>query len=204
MSALTELTAAKLNLTMGRAVLKKNEYQQYVDASSMIQQAQERAAEIIADAKTLCEEEKQRGYQEGLEKAEAARAEAMLHTLHVCETFIEQNQRDIATLVMQVTRKVLGSMDDEQRLCALAQDIISKQRNHQWVVLHVTPSQLNYAQTALKRLEQQAAFNVSVTLQEDSDLPDGSCILETPLGNLDATLDSQLLALESALVQAAL
>ncbi|NVK57424.1 MAG: HrpE/YscL family type III secretion apparatus protein [Alteromonadaceae bacterium] len=199
MPAFVEIKPLSTTLSDDCKVIKKAEYQRYLDAQDIVSQAKQQALDIIATAQQAREEEKRRGYQDGLEHADTAQGTAMMHTLDLCQQYLSEHQNDIVELAISVVHKVLGNFTQDSLFIAAAQEALSKYKNSQTIVLHVAPERLTSVQDNIDKLSEKWGIAGKLTLLGDESLASEACILETPVGRLDASLSSQLVALEAAL-----
>ena len=95
---------------------------------------------------------------------------------------------------MQSVRKILGEMNREDRIRAIVKTALANVRGQQKVTVRVAPSDEPVVSEALAA---QTAGSF-LTVVADARLEPDSCILESDLGVINASLSTQLKALEHA------
>src|SRR5262249_44137233 len=99
-------------------------------------------------------------------------------------------------------RRVIGDFDERKRVEAIVQKALELLRNQSQVRLKVSPAQADWMQTRLEALLASFPRIQFLEVKTATRLPSDGCILETELGVIDATLETQLRAIEKALIQA--
>lgn len=177
-------------------------------ANEIIARANEQARQELETTRALAQKETQelhnKAYAQGLDhgfaegvaaKAEAIkqcidRLEAMVATVEgKVEGLVAQYEDDLRWAVLEVCSKVLHkTLDrDELELTELVKDAVDRVKNEQWIDLHVSAESVEL----IDRLQRELAPIQQLDIVPDN-LPSGSCILDTPGGRLDASVDAQL------------
>lgn len=190
----------------------------------MKQEAQSEQEQILAkaqeDAAAVQEQARQQGYAEGLETgrrdgAEQIRAEQQQilidantraeQTMTIANeekvTYLQQAEQDVAAIALQIVEKILPQhfIDVPQVILPLARKALLKIKDQNEVVLHVAP--ISYDMLLMARSELQSVLegNAVLEIKSDESLGAGDCVLESPNGNVDAKLTTQLEQVKKAL-----
>ena len=164
------------------------------------------ALHLESDARieTACEEARRRGhaagFQEGAHEANEEQA-ACLAALSVAaarhrDTLSEQ----VAALALQVARKMIGSLAEDERLVALARTAAGEMLPGPAMTMLVHPDRVEAVRERLAAIaadnggEPAPAFDV----RPDPGSAVEDCRIETGLGSVDATLETQLRRLAHA------
>ncbi|MBG6577733.1 HrpE/YscL family type III secretion apparatus protein [Pseudomonas aeruginosa] len=174
-----ELDASRVRLAPGQALLRARDYQDYLSANRLVEAARERAAEIEREAHEVYQEQKRLGWEAGLEEARLRQAGLIQETLLRCNRYY-----DAVELTLAATREALA--------------LVSNQKQ---VILHVQPEQLAAVREQVARVLKDFPEVGYLEVVGDARLDQGGCILETEIGIIDASLDSQLAALQAALTE---
>ena len=190
----------------------------------MKQEAQGQQEQILAkaqeDAAALQEQARQQGYAEGLEagrrdgaaqirdeqqqilidanaKAEQTMAAANEEKL----TYLQQAEQDVVTIALQIVEKILPQhfIDVPQVILPLARKALLKIRDQNEIVLHVAPVSYDMLLMARGELQSLLEGNATLEIKSDESLGAGDCVLESPNGNVDAKLTTQLEQVKKAL-----
>jgi len=167
-----------------------------VDGSKEVDQERKAFEEAHREGEKL-------GFEKGLEKAEAVRQ-------HLEELIrgLEESRRELYTrleeeilrIIFRVAEKVIHR--EIQADASIQRSIIAeglkRLREEENVVIRVSPSSFAALQEALPVICEQNGVMGRVTLQEDADVTEGGCILETRECELDARIESSLQRIEEA------
>ncbi|MEG2004586.1 MAG: type III secretion system stator protein SctL, partial [Bilophila sp.] len=125
--------------------------------------------------------------------------EKLMETAMSSVTFIEGIETTLVDVVVQALRKIVGDMPPEERIVGVIRQALTTVRNQQRVTLRVSPTDEAAVRTAfasmLQRMPGEASF---LDLLVDARLEIGACILESELGVVDASVQTQLKAMENA------
>ena len=108
--------------------------------------------------------------------------------------FIESSENTVVSVVNQSVRKIIGELDEETRIRKIVGTALNTVRGQQKVTVRVSPVDEPAVSKSLAAMTSGAFLNVVA----DTRLGAGSCILESELGVVDASLETQLKALEHA------
>ena len=164
------------------------------DAASLIAAAKAHAAEIEKKAEAVYEERFQQGYEDGVEAGKMENAEKMMETVLASVEFIESIENTVVSVVNQSIRKIIGELDDETRIKRIVGTALNTVRGQQRVTVRVNPAEEPTVSKALAAMTSGSYL----TVVADPRLGPDSCILESELGVVDASLETQLKALEHA------
>lgn len=212
-----------LGIASTRRVLRAAEVPVFDDALTLCGRLQGLHDSETARLDAACAEGRERGYQEGL--AAGRRAASDEHAARLTELgTAAARQRDqlegqLAALALQVARKLIGSLADDERLVALAQTAARELMPDTTLTLVVNPSQAEAVAGRLAAVHAAVRADAGTDtrtgagvhsgadtrtatgdddglpafeLREDASVPIDTCRLDTGLGSVDATLDTQL------------
>lgn len=175
-------------------IVKAAEYAEFCEADRIIEAALERARAIEAKAEAEYNARREAGYADGVEMGRMAHAEKMMETVLASVEFIEKIESTVVDVVTQSVRKIVGDLDEDERIRRIVATALAHVRGEQKVVVRVAPSDEPAVSAALAAMTSGAYLNVVA----DPRLKPSSCILESNLGVIDASLETQLKALEHA------
>jgi len=199
MGALFQLTKDTALPLPGARVLKHGDAAALLEAGNILDTAKKRAAQIIADAEAAYEARKEEGYRDGQEEGRLEHAEKMMETVISSVEFIENIEKTVVDVVNQAIRKVIGDLDDDERIVRIVRNALSSVRNQQQVTIRVAPADEKAVSDALASFLKTIPGSPSfMNLVADGRLARGACLLESELGVVDASLETQLTALKNA------
>ncbi|MDR2518870.1 MAG: flagellar assembly protein FliH [Spirochaetaceae bacterium] len=188
------------------------------EAERIIAGAKQKAAEIVAASQADIEAQRKKaeeqgeaagreaGFQQGkievdrliertqtvLERAQDKRAEILVET-----------EQRIIDLVILIARKVIKTISENQRdvIAANVQEALRKVKGRGDVIIRVHTADLQLATGHIKNFIQTLERSSNIQVQEDSSVDKGGCIIETDFGEIDARISSQLMELETKIME---
>lgn len=168
------------------------------EAEQLITDANAQADAIIAGAQAAFEAERQRGYAEGIEEAKLEQAEQMIENVSRTIDYFGKVEARMVELVMQALRKIISDFNDEERVLITVKNVLSVVRNQKQMTLRLNPSQVETVKARVNDLLANYPGVGYLDIVADSRLPLDSCILESDIGLVEASMEGQLQALENA------
>ncbi len=181
-------------------LLRAADFAAVVEAQSIIAHAEAEAARIRENAAAHFEEEKARGYRDGLELGKAEMSERIVSTLSQSNLYFTKVEDALVDVVMKAVRRVIGEFDERERVERIVRQALELLRNQSQVRVKVSPAQLDWLNSRVEALLTSFPRIHLLDVQTDERLPSDGCILETELGVIDATVETQLRAIERALI----
>ena len=182
----------------GTKCIKADEYGLLVEANDLLAQARVKAEKMEQDAEEAYQKKREEGYQDGLEEGKMEHSEKMLETILSSVEFIEGIENTLVQVVSQAVRKIIGEMDDKERIVSLVKNALNTVRGQQKVTIRVAPADEPAVSQALAMMTAAPSGTSFLTIVSDARLQRDSCILESELGVVDASLETQLKAIENA------
>jgi len=179
----------------------------------MLHEAEEQAEAIREEARKAGHEEgAAAGRQEGIEQLRQEqhqilvdaneRAANLLETANAeKKTYLQQAEQDVVTIAMEVVSKVLPQhfIDVPQVILPLVQKALSKVRDQPELLVHVGSESYDMVLMARAELQSLLEGNAALEIKPDDTLGPGDCVVETPNGNVDARLATQLEQIKKAI-----
>ena len=191
MDAMFRLTEGSIRPAAGTKLLKAEEYGLLLEADALLAAAKKQAEEM--------EQKAREGYRDGMEEGKLEHAEKMMETILSSVEFIEGIEDTLVSVVNQAIRKIIGDMDDKERIVRIVRTALNTVRGQQKVTVRVAPADEAAVSEALAAMTAgSSSGSAFLTIMADARLPRDSCILESELGVVDASLETQLKALENA------
>lgn len=200
MGCLFRLASDGVQPVAGQRILKSADVAMLVEANALLAAARERAERITQEAEVAYEERRQEGYRDGQEEGRLEHAEKLLETVLSSVEFIEGIEATLVRVVSEAIRKVIGDLDDDERIVRIVRNALISVRNQQRVIVRVASADEKAVAEALRPMMQAVpGSNNFLDVIADPRLERGACLLESELGVVDASLETQLKAFENAL-----
>lgn len=196
--ALTPRRRFEAGLAPGCKVVRASELQAFHDANALLDQARQEAERITAQAREAYEAERRRGYADGKEEARLEEAELMIENVTRNVEFFSKVESRMVDLVLQAVQKIIDDFDDRDRVMLTVRNVLSVVRNQKQMTLRLHPAQVEVVKSRINELLAAYPGVGYLDIMADSRLKPDACILETEIGLVEASLDTQIAALRSA------
>lgn len=199
MGTLFRLSNTVVSPAAGARVISAAEAGLLLEANELLAAAARRAQEMDESAKLAYEEQRLKGYEDGREACRSEYAEKILEVALQSVEYIEGLEQTIVKVVTDAVERVIGELDDNERIVRIVRTALSTVRNQKRVVARVAPADGKAVTEGLAAMISHGhGASGFLDVVTDPRLPAGSCILESELGVVDASLETQLRALEKA------
>lgn len=194
------LNNPRVPLSTDRRLVKAADAATARSAADILAAAEAEAARIREEAKAAFEAEKQRGYEKGLADAKLEMAMKKLELVDSSVAFMESVERKMADVVLKALKTFTVEVGDEAMVLQIVRKTMNAViRTQRTVTLKVAPEMK--PAVAARVAELQAAYPTIETLDvvEDPRLTGTACVLETEAGAADASVETQLAAIEQSI-----
>ena len=183
------------------------------EAKRIIEEAETRAKKIEEEAKkkafSYLAEEKKKAVSEGREegyKSGEDEAQRLIGRLHIIlnaaidkrKKLIDSTERQLIDLVLLISKKVVKVISEKAKAVVIAnvKEALKKVSRDTEITIKVNTKDLEITTKHKKSFIQQIEGLENVTVEEDSRVDPGGCIIETSFGDIDARIQKQLGLLE--------
>ena len=190
----------KLSLVSDRRLVRAADVATVRSADEIIAAAEAEAARIREEAKREAEAERRRGYEQGLNEGRAEIADKMLELVDSSVMFMESVEGKMADIVMTALRKCVAELGDEALVVQIVKKVMEAViRTQKKVILKVAPEMVSVVREKLAELVAHYPTVETADVVEDERLKGTECVLETEAGVADASIDTQLAAIERSI-----
>lgn len=198
MDTLFQRLGSTIKPASGTKILRASDYSQLLKAQDLLDAAEAEAEQIRQKAEIAYEEREKQGYEDGVAQGQLQQAEKMLETSLQAVSYLEGLEHQLVEVVSTAVRKIIGELDDKERIVRVVRTALDQVRGRQQVVVRLCPDDEPYVRENLGPLL-SPGNSAHLELVADQHLKPGSCMLESEMGVLDASLSVQLKAIEHAL-----
>jgi flagellar assembly protein FliH len=188
------------------------------EADKIIAEANNKAAQIEADSRAAFEAERKDAEDEGRTagreigfvegKAEVERLVERTQTIlqraqDKRAEILEETEQEIISLVLLIARKVIKVISENQRSVIISNVVqaLRKVKGRGNIVIRVNLADLKLTTEHTKDFINLVEGAKSIQVVEDTSVDEGGCIIETDFGEIDARISSQLMELESKILE---
>ena len=187
-------------LQSDRRVVKATDVGTVCAATEIIAAAEAEAARIREEAKAAFEAEKQRGYEKGLSDGKMEMAMQKLDQVDSSVAFMEGVEEKMAEVVMKALRTCVVEIGDREMVVQIVRKTMAAViRTQRTVTLKVAPELVETVRARVSELTTTFPTIETFDVVEDPRLKGAACVLETEAGVADASVETQLAAIEKSL-----
>ena len=189
-------------LQSDRRLVKATDVATVRTADEIIAAAEADAARIREEAKAAFEEEKRRGYETGLEDGKMEIAMQKLELVDSSLEFMEGVEQKMADVVMKALKSCVVEIGDREMVVNIVRKTLGAViRTQRHVTLKVAPEMVGVVKERVAALRSDYPTVETFDVVEDPRLKGAACILETEAGVADASVETQLAAIERSLAR---
>jgi type III secretion protein L len=194
------LKKENLNLQSDRRLVKATDAATVSTAEEIIAAAEADAAKIREDAKAAFEAERQRGYEKGLSDGKQEIIMQKLELVDSSVEFMENVETKMSEVVMKALKSCVVEIGDKEMVIQIVRKTLAAViRTQRTVTLRVAPDLVDTVRSRVSELTAAYPTIETFDVVEDQRLKGASCVLETEAGVADASVDTQLAAIEKSL-----
>lgn len=179
-------------------VVKAADIAAWADAEALLAAAQVQADALTARSKAAFEEEQRRGYADGQAQAQMEQSEKMIETVSRTIDYFAKVESDMVALVMGAVRKIIDGYDDHERVLMVVRNALSVVRNQKHMTLRLPPNQVESVRARVNDLLATYPGVGYLDIVADARLKEDSCILESEIGIVEASIDGEIAAMQNA------
>lgn len=187
-------------LESDRRLVKATDAATVAGAAEIIAAAEAEAAKIREDAKAEFEAERRRGYEKGVNDGKMEIAMQKLELVDSSVAFMEGVEKKMADIVMKALKTFVVEIGDKEMVVQIVRKTLNAViRTQRQVTLKVAPDMVDTVKSRLAEMRLQYPTVETFDVVEDPRLKGTACVLETEAGVADASVDTQLAAIEKSL-----
>ena len=187
-------------LTSDRRLVKVSEVATVQSAAEIVAAAEAEAARIREEARAAFEEEKKRGFEKGLQDGKLEIAMQKLEQVDQSVAFMESVEGKMADIVMKALKSCVVEIGDREMVVNIVRKTMNAViRTQRHVTLKVAPEMVAAVKERVSALRVDYPTVETFDVVEDPRLKGPACILETEAGVADASVETQLAAIERSL-----
>lgn len=194
------LSKSEIEFVEDRSVLSGEDYASLTEGDSLVEAAKREAEIIRREAEEAYQKRLEEGYEAGLEKGKAEIAERMVDYMGQSAAYFSKVEGVLVDVVMKAARRILGEFDQKELVERVVKRALEATRNEGHVIVRVAPALSDHLQSRISHILEDFPKIEFLEVVPDQRIPEGGCILETEVGIVDASLETQLKAIENALV----
>jgi type III secretion protein L len=184
-------------------ILKASSYRVVSSAIELLEAAKTEAQKRRQEAEIEWGLQQRLGYQQGSERA---RREAIRHHWTVIANTLEYLntlQEQMVETIVEAVRILIQTTPAAERVLHLATAAVERLRQQSWIVLCVHPEDIDGVNILLEGWKKIfLPRQMRVETRSSDEVGRGNCVLESPIGRIDASLEAQLQVIQEQMREA--
>jgi len=181
-------------------LVKGDEVSVVAQAAEIVAAAEAEAARIVETAKAAYEEEKSRGYADGLAAARQDELQKKFGLVDDAVAYMEKVEDRMGELVLKAMKKCVAEIGDKELVVQIVQKsmqaIVRAQRQ---VKIKVPSEMVEVVRERLADILKRYPSVAFAEVVEDAHLTGTACVVETDAGSVEASIEGQLSAIEKSI-----
>lgn len=166
----------------------------------IIAAAEADAAQTREDARHAYEEERKRGYADGIAEGKREILMQKLDLLDESVAYMESVEGKMADIVMKALKKCVAEIGDRELVCQIVKKAMQAVvRNQRQITVKVNPDMVPEVKARTQKILEDFPSVSAIDVVEDSHLENRACVVETESGIVEASIDGQLAAIEKSI-----
>lgn len=200
MDAVFKLSHEHWVVDRSQKVIDKAQLEPLLTANEMLKQAKEFADAKMQDAQEQYQKRFDEGYQAGVEEGKQEYAMKILDTVLTSVDSLESLERQLVDVVTQSVSKIIGQLDNQELVVRIVNQALNTLRGEKRILVRVSSSVVDAVKQELHAFLLSPDGSVGyIEVRGDPTLKATDCFLETQMGVVEASLDTQLKLLQNAL-----
>jgi len=170
------------------------------EADRQYQAAVEKSRQMQADIDKAYQDAMQEGYKAGFATAEHDYAAEINSALIDRAAIIDQVEHNLVDMLVASLKTIIGDMGADRALSGIATQALRQAGREQFVKLRVHPDRIESVQNVVQSVKEKFEGIEWIEVVADAKLQTMDCLLQTPAGILDFSLDTQLRVLQECLI----
>lgn len=190
----------EIHPTTEEKIIPAEDFSTLMEASEILNRAKEDIEhykkEIEEESQQLKEKAKEEGFAEGLQKFN----EHLIHFDKQIRLIRMDLQKQILPLALKAAKKIVGeqlSLNPETIVEIVIQTLAPVTQNHRFII-YVNKADKEILEAQRPKIKAILDQVQVLTIQERNDIAPGGCVIETESGIINASIENQWRALESA------
>lgn len=181
-------------------LVKAAEVNTVCESQAVIAAAEAEAARLVEAARAAFEEERRKGYEQGLADVQAEVTRRKLELAEDSAAFMQSVEEKMAGIVMKSLRKCVDELGDRELVVQIVKKVMrAVVRNQRQIALRVAPDMVAVVKNRMSEILADYPLLDEIDVQDDPRLKGSACVVETAAGIADASVDTQLAAIEQSI-----
>lgn len=179
-------------------VIKAQDFWAYKQAREAVAEGIKRHDQIVDAAHAAFEAEQRRGYLEGKEAARLEQTGNMIGIISQTVNYFAKVEAQMVDLVLDAVRRIIDDFDDRERIVKVVRNSLASVRGQKQLLVKVNPLHTATIKTHISALMEAYPSIEQIEVIPDSQLAEDACVIESDIGQVEASMSGQLEALRAS------
>jgi len=194
------ISGKEVRAAPGKKVIPAKEFSTLEEANDILKIVKQEAAAFTQETAIEAEKTKEQAFQEGFHEGLIALNKHLFALDKELKTLREDIQKKILPLSLKAARKIIGEelRLHPDRIVDIVLTSLKPVTQHRKITIYVNKADLQMLEENKSRIKKIFEHLENLSIQERGDIEPGGCMIETEAGIINAQLENQWRALESA------
>jgi type III secretion protein L len=190
----------EVRIAPGKKAIPAAEFSTLLDGHEILERVKHEAENFRQETAIEAEKIKEQAFQEGFQEGLISLNKHLLSLDRELKQIREEIQKKILPLSLKAARKIIGEelKIHPDRIVEITLTSLKPVTQHRKIIIYVNKADLDMIEANRPKIKQIFEHLDSLSIQERGDIEPGGCIIETEAGIINAQLENQWRALESA------
>ncbi len=194
------LKKSTFEVSAGSPLVAEAEAGVLATADQIVAAAEAEAAKIREDAKAAYEQERKRGYDDGIAEGKQEILMQKLDLIDESINYMESVEGRLSDIVVKALKRCVAEIGDREIVCQVVKKAMQAVvRNQRQITVKVAPSMVPEVKSRMKTILADFPSLAYADVVEDAHLTDTACVVETEAGLVEASVEGQLAAIEKSI-----
>lgn len=194
------LSGQQVRVAPGKKVIPSKEFSTLEKADKLLKEVKKEAEEFKKTTFTESETIKEQAFQEGFQEGLVSLNQHLFALDQELKAIRNDIQKKILPLALKAARKIIGEelKLHPDRIVDIVLNSLKPVTQHRRIHIYVNKADLQELEDNRNKLKKIFEHLENLSIQERDDIEPGGCMIETEAGIINAQLENQWRALESA------
>ena len=179
-------------------VIKAQDFWAYKQAREAVADGFKRRDQIVDAALAAFEAEQRRGYLEGREAARLEQTSNMISIISQTVDYFAKVEAQMVDLVLDAVQRIVDDFDDRERIVKVVRNSLASVRGQKQLLVKVNPVHVLTIKSHISALMETYPSIEQIEVVPDSQLAEDACVIESDIGQVEASMSGQLEALRAS------
>jgi type III secretion protein L len=186
-------------LDKSKKIIKACDVWAFHDARKAVEDGRSRRNQILDAAMAAFEAEQRRGYLEGQEGARLEQTANMVSIISQTVDYFAKVEEQMVDLVLEAMRRIIDDYNDHEKIQMVVKTSLALVRSRRQITVKVHPFNLDTIQSQITALLEKYPGIERLEVVTDPQLAKDACIIESDIGQIEASMSGQIDALRESL-----